>query len=194
MTVQIARNDQRRVIAAMLSRAFFDDPAICWIFPDAADRSVRLPKLFCLLFDTDADRGMRLVTDKGEAATLWRAPGQVHTGLMEMIASLLPMIGCLGSAIGRGLAISKAIDAHMPDGDFWYLHIAGCDPIHQGKGHGGRAVRAGLERAVDGRHRAYLETPLERNIGFYQQLGFRVIDEWQVPKGGPRFWSMVRPI
>lgn len=177
----------------MLARAFFDDPAICWIFPNAVDRSKRLPKLFMLLFDTDANRGMRLVTDKGEAATLWRAPGQSHTGVMEMISSLLPMLACFGTAIGRGMAVGKAIDAHLPAGDFWYLHIAGCDPLHQGKGHGARVVRAGLERAVDGRFPAYLETPLEKNIGFYQQLGFRVTDEWCVPKGGPRFWSMLRP-
>ena len=70
-------------------------------------------------------------------------------------------------------------------------HIAGCDPAHQGKGLGGAAVRAGLERAA-GRLPAYLETAKERNLAFYQRLGFRVTDEWSVPGGGPRFWSMLR--
>ncbi|OYW24008.1 MAG: GNAT family N-acetyltransferase [Sphingomonas sp. 32-62-10] len=177
----------------MLSRAFFDDPAIGWIFPDPVLRSKRLPKLFALLFDSDADKGMRLVTDRGEAATFWRAPGQVHTSLFETLRYLVPMLGCFGSAIGRGMAVGDAIDAHMPAGEYWYLHIAGCDPIHQGKGIGGAVVRAGLERAVDGRFPAYLETPLEKNISFYQAMGFAVVDEWAVPKGGPRFWSMMRP-
>ncbi|OYY90343.1 MAG: GNAT family N-acetyltransferase [Sphingomonas sp. 28-66-16] len=177
----------------MLARAFFDDPAIGWMFPDPSVRAKRLPRLFALLFDADADRGMRLVTAKGEATTLWRAPGQARTGIGEMLASLLPMIGAFGPAIGRGMAIANAIDAHLPDEPFWYLHIAGCDPLHQGRGFGGGAVRAGLERAVDGRYPAYLETPLERNIGFYQGLGFVVTGDWTVPKGGPRFWSMRRP-
>lgn len=194
MMVYPARNDQRLAIAAMLSRAFFDDPSICWIFPDRTDRSRRLPKLFALLFDTDAKRGMRLVTDKGEAATLWRAPGQSHTGVMEMMASILPMIGCFGGAIGRGMAVSKAIDEHLPPDDYWYLHIAGCDPMHQGKGYGAAIVRDGLSRVADGRFPVYLETPLERNIGFYQNLGFAVTGEWTVPDGGPRFWSMMRPV
>ncbi len=194
MTVHLARKNQRRTIAAMLARAFFDDPAICWIFPDPLERSKRLPKLFMLLFDSDADKGMRLVTDRGEAATFWRAPGQVHTGLFETLRYLVPMLGCFGTAIRRGMAVGDAIDAHMPPGDFWYLHIAGCDPIHQGKGIGGAAVRAGLERAVDGRFPAYLETPLEKNISFYQAMGFTVTDEWTVPRGGPRFWSMWRPV
>lgn len=192
--VQLARHDQRRVIAAMLSRAFFNDPSIGWIFPDPAVRSKRLPRLFMLLFDTDANKGMRLVTERGEAATLWRAPGQSHTSMGEMISSLLPMIGCFGSAIGRAIAVSQAIDAHLPDGDYWYLHIAGCDPLHQGKGIGGAIVRDGLQRSVDGRFPAYLETPLEKNISFYQRMGFAVTDEWTVPRGGPRFWSMLRPV
>jgi len=194
MNVYPARRDQRRMIAAMLSRAFFDDPAIGWIFPDPVLRSKRLPKLFALLFDSDADKGMRLVTERGEAATLWRAPGQAHGGMIETLTYLLPMLGCFGSAIGRGIAVGNAIEAHMPTGNFWYLHIAGCDPIHQGKGIGGAAVRAGLERAVDGRFPAYLETPLEKNISFYRAMGFVVTDEWTVPKGGPRFWSMWREV
>lgn len=194
MNTYPARKDQRRTIAAMLARAFFDDPAIGWIFPDRLERSKRLPKLFMLLFDSDADKGMRLVTERGEAATFWRAPGQAQTSLFETLTHLLPMLNCFGTAIGRGMAVGDAIDAHMPPGDFWYLHIAGCDPIHQGRGIGGAAVRAGLERAVDGRYPAYLETPLEKNIGFYQSMGFAVTDEWTVPRGGPRFWSMWRPV
>lgn len=191
--VELATELRRKAIAAMLSRAFFDDPAICWIFPDPALRARRLPGLFKMLFDADASRGMRLVTERGEAATLWRAPRQAETGAMEYLASAIPMIACFGTAIGRGLAVVKAIDANMPGGDFWYLHVAGCDPIHQGKGLGGAAVRAGIERVADGRYPVYLETPLEKNIGFYRSMGFDVSDEWSVPGGGPRFWSMWRP-
>jgi len=194
MTIHLARNDQRRAIAAMLARAFFDDPAIGWLFPDPAVRMKRLPGLFSLLFDADADRGMRLVTDRGEAATLWRAPGQGRGGLIETLTHILPMIACFGTALGRAMAVSGAIEAHMPEGEFWYLHIAGCDPMQQGKGLGAAVVRAGLERVADGRYPVYLETPLEKNIGFYRGLGFDVTAEWAVPNGGPRFWSMIRPV
>ncbi len=37
----------------------------------------------------------------------------------------------------------------------------------------------------------YLETATERNLGFYQGLGFRVTDEWRVGRDGPLFWSML---
>ena len=38
---------------------------------------------------------------------------------------------------------------------------------------------------------AYLETATERNLGFYQSLGFRVTGEHQI-KRGPKVWFMLR--
>lgn len=189
-SVRTAGGADRARIAAVLARAFADDPAMSWIYPDRADRERRLPRLFALLFDADRS-GMRLITEGGEAATLWRGPGQASTGLLAMIAQAWPMWRALGPALPRALALSQAIDAHMPSGDFWYLHIAGCDPAAQGRGLGGQAIRAGLSR-VARRFPTYLETATEQNIGLYQRLGFAVTDTWRVGHDGPMFWSMLR--
>ena len=189
--VRTAGRSDRAAVTALLARAFADDPAMSWIFPDPADRAVRLPRLFGILFDSDA-AGMRLLTAGGEAATLWRGPGRIHTGRLEMLRRAIPLLWALGPNRGRAMRVADAIDAHMPGGVFWYLHIAGCDPAQQGRGLGAAAVRGGLERAA-GRLPAYLETATERNLSFYAGLGFSVTDEWRVPGGGPRFWSMLRP-
>ena len=175
----------------MLARAFADDPAMAWIFPEPAERARRLPRLFALLFDDDAG-GMRLVTANGEAATLWRGPGEATTSTVAILRQAWPFWRALGTRIPRALKVSAAIEAHMPPGEFWYLHIAGCDPIAQGRGLGRDVVKAGLDRVAK-RWPAYLETATERNLGFYRALGFTVTDEWTVPGGGPRFWSMCRP-
>ena len=162
-----------------------------FIFPDPADRARRLPRLFALLFDRGGAAGMRLVTAGGEAATFWRAPGRVHTSRWDMVRSLPRLVGALGANGARAMRVADAIEQHMPSGQFWYLHIAGCDPAQQGRGHGAAAVRAGLRRAA-GRLPACLETATERNLGFYTGLGFAITGEWTVPGGGPRFWSMRR--
>jgi ribosomal protein S18 acetylase RimI-like enzyme len=188
---RVAGTVDRERVAAMLALAFAEDPAMAWIFPDPADRTRRLPRLFALLFDDDAG-GMRLITDGGEAATLWRGPGGATTSVATMLRQAWPLWRALGGAISRAMKVSGAIEAHMPRGDFWYLHIAGCDPAAQGRGHGAAIVRAGLDRAAR-RLPAYLETATEANLGFYGALGFAVTDEWHVPDGGPRFWSMLRP-
>ncbi|WP_231564957.1 GNAT family N-acetyltransferase [Sphingomonas sp. Ant H11] len=161
-------------------------------FPDPADRALRLPRLFALLFDADAQAGLRLVAGGGAAATLWRAPGLGKTSLLDLLLHVWPLWRALGGAIGRALTVSSAIDAHLPSDDVWYLHIAGCDPAAQGRGLGRAVVQAGLDRiAGDGRP-VYLETANERNLGFYATLGFVVTEAWHVPKGGPAFWSMLR--
>lgn len=191
-TVLSAGKADRPRVIAMLARAFADDPAMSYIFPDPAQRARRTQRLFGLLYDSDARAGMRLVTAGGEAATLWRAPGQNHTSRTEMLSQALPMLATFGTALWRALTLSDAVSAHMPSGQFWYLHIAGCDPAAQGRGLGAAVVRAGLGRAA-GRLPCYLETATEANLGFYRALGFAVTDEWCVPRGGPRFWSMMRP-
>jgi ribosomal protein S18 acetylase RimI-like enzyme len=100
------------------------------------------------------------------------------------------LLHALGTALPRALRVGDAIDAHMPEGRFHYLHIAGCDPRHQGRGFGSQAIAAGLAQV--GNEPAYLETPNPLTIPLYQRHGFEVTGEWEVPKGGPRFWSMLR--
>ena len=182
----------RDVVAAMLARAFADDPATSYIFPDRADRVKRLPRMFRLIFDEDVG-GMPLITGSGEAATLWRKPGQAEIGKLEMLRQILPLIGAFGSALVRAMRVGDAIDAHHPPGPYWYLHIAGVDPAHQGKGLGSASIRQGLARAREDGLPAFLETATPSNVGLYQALGFEVIDEWHVPKRGPKFWSMLNP-
>jgi GNAT superfamily N-acetyltransferase len=189
--VRIATRGDRAAVAAMLARAFDDDPVFAWMLPDPARRARALPRLFRALFDGDGPSGLRLMTSSAEAATLWRAPGRVHEGVLTTLARVPAMLATFGLALPRALAVANAIDAHMPAGDFWYLHIAGCDPAAQGRGLGAAAVRAGLKRAA-GRMPCYLETAKERNLGFYRNLGWTVTAEWRVGDDGPRFWSMLR--
>ncbi|WP_294089607.1 GNAT family N-acetyltransferase [Sphingomonas sp.] len=190
--IRLIGTAERRAVCAMLARAFADDPAMCWLFPEPAARARRLPGLFHILYNSDGPRGVRLATGELEAATLWRGPGAAETGLGEMLRQALPLLSTFGLALPRALALSEAIDLHMPREPFWYLHIAGCDPVHQGRGLGRAAVSAGLDRFTGTRLPAYLETATERNLGFYQSLGFRVIADWRVGRDGPRFWSMRR--
>jgi ribosomal protein S18 acetylase RimI-like enzyme len=187
-----AGSRDRTRVAAMLARAFDGDPAFTYLFPNPEKRARALPTLFGLLFDSDGRAGMRLVHAGGAAATLWRGPGRAETGWIEMLRHAVPLLAAVGGALPRALRLADAIEAHFPAGPFWYLHVAGCDPAQQGRGLGGEVVRAGLARIAGQGLPAYLETATERNLGFYQSLGFVVTAAWQPANGGPRFWSMLR--
>ena len=176
---------------ATLSRAFADDPAMCWIMPDPLDRRARLPKLFTALVAEEFAAGWALTSPASEAVTLWRGSDAVHGSLWQLVTALPRYVGALGGNLLRGLAVSQAIEAHHPRGKHYdYLHYAGVDPAFQGQGWGGAAIRAGLERARAKGLPVYLETATPENVGLYQRLGFAVIEEWNVPRGGPHFWSM----
>lgn len=180
---------RRRAIAS-LADAFRDDPAMRFMFPGDSDRAKRLPRLFAMLYDSDAENP-RLVSPDCAAVALWRPPGAARNDGNFGWRDTVRAMWVFGSALPRARLLGGAIEAHFPETPFWYLHIAGCARAAQGRGMGAAAVRAGLARATDAP--AYLETANEGNLGFYRAMGFEVTDHWQVPDGSP-FWSMMRPI
>lgn len=185
----------RAQIVHTLARAFQDDPALSWILPDAAQRKIRLPLMFDFITPLDLRDGYALGAAGGEVATLWRSPGKAHTGMLDMVKMLPAVFNTFGAAALRALAVSEAIDAHHPKGiTYHYLHYAGVLPEHQGKGWGGAAIRAGLDRADAAGIPSLLETATPRNVGLYTSLGFEILSEWDVPRGGPHFWTMLRRV
>jgi len=161
-----------------------------FMFPGDRDRVRRLPRLFSLLYDSDAGNP-RLVSPDIMAVTLWLPPGAArndrHFGWRDRLRALW----VFGSALPRAKTLGATIEAHFPPKPFWYLHIAGCARAAQGRGLGAAAVRAGLARATDAP--VYLETANEANLGFYRSMGFEVTQHWRV-SDGPPFWSMMRQV
>ena len=182
----------RASVIATFAASFHDDPVMTFIFPDEADRRLRLPRLMAILYDGDGAHGARFVTRGGEAATLWRAPGQGALRWPEKLRHGLPWLHAAGLALPRALAVSAASDAAHPAEPHWYLHIVGCRPEAQGRGFGSAAIAPGLARADADGVAAYLETANARNLPLYERLGFEVTHEWRVPNG-PHHWSLLRP-
>lgn len=190
--IESANEANLPALVETLALAFQEDPAVSWIFPDAADRQRRLPRMFALFAPGDLKSGMALRSPADEVCTLWQAPNTPHLSKMDMVRQALPLLRAFGGSTLRAMAVGDAIDAHHPKHPFWYLHYAGVRPQHQGKGWGGASIRAGLARAEADGLPVYLETATDSNVGLYQNLGFVVTGEWDVPKGGPHFWSMLR--
>ena len=183
--------DQIPRLAKTLARAFQDEPAFSYIIPTAEKRRQSLQRAFPVFIREDFAKGLAFATPGGEAVTLWRAPGKAHDSLWDTIRLLPTFVSALGSGVLRGERVARSIEHHLPKEPVWYLHFAGCDPAHQGKGIGGAAIRAGLARADDDGIPAYLETADPKNLGIYIALGFALVHEWDV-SGGPHFWGMQR--
>lgn len=180
-------------VEATLALAFQTDPALSWILPDPEHRARALRGLFRVLVPADFRAGTVLRSAGDEAAALWRAPGQAHGGTIEFLRTVIPLVVTFGTALPRGLKVQGGIDAHRPTGRFWYLHYVGVRPEHQGKGHGGRIIRAQTGAADREGLSCWLETATAENVPMYERLGFVTQVEWDVPGGGPHFWGMMRP-
>jgi ribosomal protein S18 acetylase RimI-like enzyme len=87
--------------------------------------------------------------------------------------------------------LARRRKANVPE-PHWYLAALGVDPPYQGRGLGRALVRDGLDWAdMDGKI-AYLETETESNVGFYEALGFDVVEEVTMDRLNLPMWLMAR--
>ncbi len=178
-------------MAALLAAAFVDDPPLAWILPDPTDRQARLAAFFEPIIKGTIRNGLALRAPGGQAVTLWRLPGRIHPGFLETLSGMPAFVRAMGDGAKRAQVLSRSLRAREPDFPYRYLQFAGVSPALKGKGWGGRAVRAGLDQARAAGAPVYLETSKAENVAFYRHLGFNVLQEWDVPEGGPHVWSML---
>lgn len=181
----------RPAIIAALAAAFADDPALAWIFPDAARRPARLTRFFDLITRADARLALAHVACAADGrivgAALWRPPGQWALPTASLVANLPRLAATFTTALPRTLGLMGAMDHQHDRRPHWYLQFIGVVPQVQGQGLGGALLRTGLARAAGAP--CYLETATPSNVGLYQAHGFGVRNEWQ-HRDAPPFWSM----
>lgn len=187
---QADRADHKKVVDT-LARAFWADPFLVHFYPDEVVRRRHIHRFFDLIWRANIDGGCIEVAGAGDAAALWRRPGNWRVPRRKMLAELLRMGLAYGRSTGRVLAALWCMERHHPAEPHWYLMTLGADPDVQGRGLGKALVRTGLARCDAEGLPAYLESGSAANIPFYEGLGFRLRGEVTVP-GGPTFFPMWR--
>lgn len=185
---------------AVLGQAFHDDPLWMETFPDPDTRPDLLVAMFTgLARATVAAQGVVETSQQLEAVALWMPPGK-SLGLMATVKSrfALPrfMMGLPADDRKRMLPVLRQLKERskvlMPD-PHWYLSAIGVSPESQGEGLGSALVRSGLSKADAANVAVYLETETEANVGFYQHLGFGVVEQITAAGLDLPLWLMARP-
>jgi GNAT superfamily N-acetyltransferase len=180
-------------IAKALARAFEDDPVMSWIFRDDSERIARLERAFGLFLRRIwLPQDECYATDRLFGAALWLPPNKWHLGAAAQLRLLPSMVATVGRNIVRLGAVLQFIEKRHPSEPHYYLAVLGVEPELQGRGFGGalmQPVLAGCDR--DGIP-AYLESSKRRNVVLYERHGFEVVEEEQLPRGGPPIWRMWR--
>jgi GNAT superfamily N-acetyltransferase len=195
-----ARPATRADIGALskaLGRAFFDDPVMRWMLPDAEARRSKLHRLFASITRHHhlAQGGVEVAADGNVigGAALWDPPGRWQTTRGEELRAMPGLLLAFGRSLQRGLEVTELMKEAHPEEPHWYLAVIGSDPDVRGKGYGNVLMRSRLDRCDAEHAPAYLESSNPDNVPYYQRFGFDVTGEIKVPDGGPTLIPMWRP-
>jgi ribosomal protein S18 acetylase RimI-like enzyme len=75
-----------------------------------------------------------------------------------------------------------------------YIHSVGVEPSLAGHGLGSQLINAALSRIRQSYSVCTLRTENPRNVAFYEKLGFRCVEQLDVPATGLPAWFFVRDI
>lgn len=93
----------------------------------------------------------------------------------------------------RMIEFMSAKAAKVVDDDAWYLSIIAVDPAAQGQGLGRKLMEPTIADADRAGATCFLETFSQRNLSFYQRLGFTAASRFNEPTTGAVYTLMIRP-
>ncbi|MFJ7778613.1 GNAT family N-acetyltransferase [Streptomyces yangpuensis] len=195
--IRFARPTESGAVAALLARAFAEDPVMAWMVP-AADREGRIARYFRLAQRQQRPRAGAVrvaATADGRllAAALWSGPGCWKTSAVQELAALPQYARVFGvRGMPRAGEVQNSLHEAHPDTPHWYLPVVGTERGLQGLGVGSALLRQQLAECDRLGQPAYLESSNITNIPFYEGLGFRVTGEIRLPGDGPTVWPMWR--
>ena len=185
--------------AAILGRAFQNDPLMVYTLPDAAERARLLPEFYARMLRFGVLAGEVYTTAPAmEAAALWLPPGVQWTRERVQAAGLHELSSIIGAdAISRFREVTDC-EAQARERDmtepYWYLLLLGVEPTLQGRGLGGELIAPTIQRAHREGAPCYVETEQPRNVAFYRRHGFELIIDGQAAgTTGVRFWTFRQP-
>lgn len=177
-------------LAAVLSRAFYDDPVTAWFYPDAARRLRHGERFFAIRLRQLEGHGLTFTNADRSGAALWAPPGLWREDFRQSLR-MLPMLPVLLPRLGRSTRAVREIERRHPAEPHYYLSVIGTDDEKQGGGIGSALLAPMLHRCDETETAAYLESSKESNLSFYARHGFAVRERIELPEGPP-LWLMWR--
>jgi GNAT superfamily N-acetyltransferase len=191
------RGSQIGQAAAVLTRAFHDDPIMEYVFPNESTRA----KLASWLHEGTLNYGLLYgeicVTPNVSGVAIWLVPGSTTMTFIKALRA-----GMLATPFKLGLRafwrlwkfnkLKKRLEDQSLTGKHWILMALAVEPSEQGRGIASALLAPGLARADADGLPCYLETTNEANLPFYEKYGFEVSAHAHMAGGGPGIWGMVR--
>lgn len=183
--------DEANIIGKIIADGFADDPVNLWTFNGTAAMQ---PVFTTMAEHLYLPHGFGHKTSDNNAGTLWLPPGAQKDYNLAATFKMAIAIARYGgmTAFRNTLALDNFLKNKIPTEPHYYLFAISVHPTLQGKGIGGKLMRAALEEVDKAKKPAYLESSKDTNIPFYRNHGFEVIEEVIPAPGSPPMWLMWR--
>ena len=191
--VRKATADQIPQLAAVLGRAFTDDPQFRWLLPDDETRTELCTGGFDLFLRRLYFHQDETYTTPGIAgAAVWELPGQWKVSVYKQITMAPAMLMLWRRNLPRVIGAISRMESNHPQKHHYYLPFIGVDDGWRGRGIGSALMAPMLERCDSERMPAYLEASRPENVPLYERHGFQVTEQFAIGKGAPPIWRMWR--
>jgi ribosomal protein S18 acetylase RimI-like enzyme len=191
LEVHVARSNVEDRVTATIVRAFMNDPAARWMYPNPAQYCEHFPKFVRAFGGRAFETGMVHRADEFRGAALWLPPR-----VRPDEDAITKLISC--SVAERDQAVMFSVFERMghyhPSTAHWHLSLLGVEPQEQGKGYGSALLHHALARCDAEGALAYLESSNEQNIPLYQRHGFEVLGRIQVGTSPPITPMLRQPV
>lgn len=184
--------------AAVLARAFEDDPAILVILKGfSVEERINV---LTVAFEANLQRcgsqaAPLAINNEAELAgvAMIHRPNKFPPPLAAQLGVFWAGFKTVRSlsVMARWAWLLSTLGKHHPQEPHYYLELLGVEPTQQGLGFGSRLLQQLTGQADAEGVGCYLETTKPRNVPFYQRFGFQVTKELDVI--GVHVWLMWRP-
>jgi ribosomal protein S18 acetylase RimI-like enzyme len=194
--------DRGDEVAALMGRAFQNDPLFVRACPDPSERARWLPWLFRwstwkgLLFGQILGTAGQL---DGVVATIGPGGGDfseeqlARSGYGQGREAVGPTVwDRSGAVVNDAFEPADAALHRAVSEPHWYLDVIAVDPAQQGRGIGGTLLRAVSARADADGMPVVLLTYQPANLPLYQVHGYAVVCQGTAPGSGLPWWGMRR--
>ena len=180
-----------RYFAKMAGRAYVNDPVHSYATKNP-ERRVRFVYHFMMeRLNTSNGEDYCYIDDENRGLCVWRKAHNEY-GVLDFLSCIdwLYLYWFWPNTL-RTLAAYGPLDVKVFDEDTWIISPVFVDPEHQGKGIATELIKKSIEDLSALGYKFGLEAQDEKNVKYYEKLGFRVFDKTEFKKGNITHYYMI---
>lgn len=189
-----------RKAGKVFASAFWDDPQVKYMIPEASRKSKTLRPIFEFALKYGIIHGEAYaVSPNLEGIAIWLPSEKAKISLLGILRSgLIRVLRKVDRKVMTKLLRSTRHAVSLKDnsipGRHYYLFLLATKPSCQRKGHASVLLRTMLKRLDKERLPCFLTTHNETNIPIYERHGFKLVTSSLVPDSNLKHLGMLRQI